>query len=58
MLNGANVKSLDDSIIGSFGVYRYIFELVNSRHRNCEQATVTSHPEQFLIKIEEVTGPI
>ena len=53
---GANVKPDDDSIIGSFGVYKYTVVSLISLHLNYEHATVTWQLEQFLMKMDDVTG--
>ena len=55
---GANVRLDADSMIGSFGVYKKIFELCKSLHLNYEQHTVTSQSSQFLTNIDDLIGPM
>lgn len=57
-LYGANINASELSMIGSFGVYKNIWELYKSLHLNYEQLTVISHSLQSRKNIEALTGPI
>jgi len=57
-LYGPKVRLVDDSTMGSFGVYTLMIESVRSLHLNYEQHTVISQLSQFLKKMLALMGPM